>query len=79
MRGTTLYLSSSAFHPGSWVRKSRFSKAQIVAIVRESERERSTVAQVAKKHCHRRWFRSEIASGSCNNKSFKMTPLRDAA
>ena len=32
------------------MRKSRFSDAQIVAIVRESEREGSTVAQVAKKH-----------------------------
>ena len=32
------------------MRKSRFSEAQIVAIVRESEREGATVAQVAKKH-----------------------------
>jgi len=32
------------------MRKSRFSDEQIVAIVRESEREGVTVAQVAKKH-----------------------------
>jgi putative transposase len=32
------------------MRKSRFSEEQIVGIVRESEREESTVAQVAKKH-----------------------------
>ena len=32
------------------MRKSRFSEGQIVAIVRESEREGMTVAQVAKKH-----------------------------
>ena len=32
------------------MRKSRFSEEQIVAIVRESEHEGSTVAQVAKKH-----------------------------
>ena len=32
------------------MRKSRFSDEQIVAIVRESEREGLTVAQVAKKH-----------------------------
>jgi putative transposase len=32
------------------MRKSRFTDEQIVAIVRESEREGMTVAQVAKKH-----------------------------
>lgn len=32
------------------MRKSRFSEEQIVAIVRESEREGTTVGQVAKKH-----------------------------
>jgi len=32
------------------MRKSRFTDEQIVAIVRESEREGTTVAQVAKKH-----------------------------
>ena len=32
------------------MRKSRFTDEQIVAIVRESEREGVTVAQVAKKH-----------------------------
>ena len=32
------------------MRKSRFTEGQIVAIVRESEREGVTVAQVAKKH-----------------------------
>jgi len=32
------------------MRKSQFSEEQIVAIVRESEREGATVAQVAKKH-----------------------------
>ena len=32
------------------MRKSRFTDAQIVAVVRESEREGVTVAQVAKKH-----------------------------
>jgi len=32
------------------MRKSRFKEEQIVAIVRESEREGLTVAQVAKKH-----------------------------
>jgi putative transposase len=32
------------------MRKSRFSEEQIVAIVRESEREGLTVAQIAKKH-----------------------------
>ena len=32
------------------MRKSRFAEDQIVAIVRESEREGATVAQVAKKH-----------------------------
>ena len=32
------------------MRKSRFSEEQIVAIVRESEREGMTVAQAAKKH-----------------------------
>jgi putative transposase len=32
------------------MRKSRFSEEQIVGIVRESEREDGTIAQVAKKH-----------------------------
>ena len=32
------------------MRKSRFSEEQIVAIVRESEHEGTTVGQVAKKH-----------------------------
>lgn len=32
------------------MRKSRFTDEQIVSIVRESEREGTTVAQVAKKH-----------------------------
>lgn len=32
------------------MRKSRFTEEQIVGIVRESEREESTIAQVAKKH-----------------------------
>ena len=32
------------------MRKSRFTEAQIVGIVRESEREGATVSQVAKKH-----------------------------
>ncbi len=32
------------------MRKSRFTEEQIAAIVRESEREDTTIAQVAKKH-----------------------------